>query len=127
MVNFSIIVNDTLYRKETVSSITFSSVLGESELLNQHSDIFSIIQPGIITARISNKKELHFLVFDGLMSFLNGNEATLLTNHKIYDVNNLSSEEKSNINKELNDRKIPNLSDIMKKIERKKLKHLVNK
>ncbi len=65
MIKISIIVNDNLYKKIVGSSLNFTSVLGATEILNNHSDIFSIVQPGIINIIIN-----HFINFIYISSLL---------------------------------------------------------
>lgn len=116
MIKVSVIVHDNLYKKIVGSSLNFTSVLGATEILNNHSDIFSVVQPGIINIKINNGSEdVNLLVFDGLISFLNNSEATIMAT-KLFDLGNITKTEKSELIEKLKNENTPNCENIIKKI-----------
>jgi F0F1-type ATP synthase epsilon subunit len=116
MIKISIIVNDNLYKKIVGSSLNFTSVLGATEILNNHSDIFSIVQPGIINIKINDgDKDVNLLVFEGLISFLDNSEATIIT-AKLFDLGCMTTVEKSELIEKLKNENISNHENIIKKI-----------
>ena len=116
MISISVIVNDYFYKKVIGSSISFTSVIGATEVLNHHSDIFSIVKPGIVNIKINGKSEdIHYFIFDGLISFLNNNEATIITT-KIFDLDFADEKEKSMLIDKLRNENIANYENIIKKI-----------
>ena len=124
MINISIIVNDSFYKTPTGSSIitgssiNFTSHFGATEILNNHTNIFSIVEPGIVHIKINGSDEdMKFFIFDGMISFLKNeeNEATLTTN-KLYDLNNITTCEKSDLIEKLKNNKILNFENIINAI-----------
>ena len=85
MINISIIVNDSFYKTPTGSSIitgssiNFTSHFGATEILNNHTNIFSIVEPGIVHIKINGSDEdMKFFIFDGMISFLKNEGYTFL-------------------------------------------------
>jgi F0F1-type ATP synthase epsilon subunit len=116
MINISVIVNDNFYKKVVGSSIHFTSVIGATEILNSHTNIFSIVKPGIVCIKINgNDKDLNFYISDGLISFINGNEATLITK-KLFDLNIMTADEKKSLIEKIQSDNISNCDTIIKKI-----------
>ena len=116
MISIAVIINDNFYKKVIGSSISFTSIFGATEILNHHSDIFSIVKPGIVNIKINGGSEdIHYFIFDGLISFLNNNEATIVTT-KLFDLDIADEKEKSILINKLRNENIANYENIIKKI-----------
>ncbi len=112
---FVIFLNDRLYKSEAAKSVSFASVFGQAELLPNHADMFSRSVTGVVTYVDFEDKTHDLVIFDGLFSFFDGNEVSLITN-RVFDLENISSDEKKSLINELRNRKDPNFESIIAKI-----------
>jgi len=60
-------------------SISFASTKGETQILDGHADGFFKLRPGVVEITTSSGDNVRFSVQDGLISFLDQEDATLLS------------------------------------------------
>ena len=73
------IMNDFYHSKMQCVSISFSTSNGDLEVLKGHADSFLKLTQGIVEITAYDNSKVRYFVRDGLISFLDQENATLLS------------------------------------------------
>ena len=73
------ILNDFYHSKMQCISISFASARGHTQVLKGHANSFFKLKSGIVEITVSNNSKVRYSVRNGLISFLDQENATLLS------------------------------------------------